>query len=160
MEIVSYADKYKNQAIALILYLQNFESCVDLSLDEQPDLNDVHAHYLQDGGGFWLALNDDGMLVGTLGLMRKDNGCGVLKKFFVFAEYRGRECGVSEKLYSCLLARAGECGMKSIILDSPSACTRAHSFYERKGFSRITRDRLPIEYEFADRDSFLFMKKL
>lgn len=40
MEIEVYEEKYKNQVIALILYLQNFDNKVDLSLEEQPERRD------------------------------------------------------------------------------------------------------------------------
>ena len=41
MQLKPYEDKYKNQVIALILYLQNYDNKVDLSLEEQPDMNAI-----------------------------------------------------------------------------------------------------------------------
>ena len=53
MEIREYRENYKNQIIPLILYILNFDTNVSLSLEDQPDLNDIGNCYLKDGGGFW-----------------------------------------------------------------------------------------------------------
>lgn len=39
MEIKSYEKEYKNQVISLILFVQNYENKVDVSFEEQPDIN-------------------------------------------------------------------------------------------------------------------------
>jgi N-acetylglutamate synthase-like GNAT family acetyltransferase len=160
MEIITYDDKYKNQVIALVLYIQNIDSGVDLSLEEQPDLSNILSYYMHDGGGFWIALDENKRVIGTLGLMKKENNCGVLKKFFVSAKCRGREFGVSEKLFEHLLEHAKKCGMDTILLDTPSVAMRSHEFYKKKGFVQITKNLLPVQYEYPDRDSLLFIKKL
>lgn len=54
MTIKNDEEKYRNQVIALILYIQNFENRLDLSLEDQPDLNDINACYRKTGGGFWV----------------------------------------------------------------------------------------------------------
>lgn len=155
-----YEEKYKNQVIALILYLQNFDNHVSLSLEEQPDMNDIRNYYLKDGGGFWVAVNDRGDVIGTLGLMRKSGSCGVMKKFFVAQDSRGREQGVSDGLYARLIEHAQKCGITQIVLDSPSACRRAHEFYRKMGFKLIGKEQLPVQYDYPDRDSLLFLKQL
>ena len=160
MKFISYEDKYKNQVIALILYLQNFDNRVDLSLDDQPDLNDIYSSYIKPGGGFWLALDDNGDVAGTIALMKKEPIYGVLKKFFVLEPYRGRERGVSSKLFEILIEHAHKTGIKQLVLDTPAACKRAHSFYKREGFEIITRDQLPVQYHFAERDCVFMSKKI
>ena len=59
--------------IALILYLQNYGNQVDLSLKEQPDMNDIEDYYMVTGGNFWLVVTDNDMVVGTIGLPVKDH---------------------------------------------------------------------------------------
>jgi len=82
MKIITYQEKYKQQIIDLILHIQNDEAKINLSLEEQPDLLDIPACYEKEGGEFWLALEGD-TVIGTLALMNKGNGNGVLKKGFV-----------------------------------------------------------------------------
>ena len=55
---------------------------------------------------------------------------------------------------------AHENGLESLVLDTPGVATRSHAFYRRMGFVEITRDELPIDYVFPDRDSLLFLKIL
>lgn len=159
MIIKEYENKYKNQVISLILYLQNFDNKVDLSLEEQPDMNNIMDYYFQNGGGFWIAVNENDDVIGTLGLMNK-YPYGVLKKFFVNPKYRGTQAGVSEKLYGKLLSHAKKCNFKAILLDTPAACERAHSFYYKKGFQKICKEELPIQYDYPERNSDLFMLRL
>lgn len=59
--------------IALNLYLQNYGNQVDLSLKEQPDMNDIEDYYMVTGGNFWLVVTDDDIVVGSIGLLVKDH---------------------------------------------------------------------------------------
>ncbi|HBI7177922.1 TPA: GNAT family N-acetyltransferase, partial [Listeria monocytogenes] len=138
--------------------LQNFDNKVDLSLEEQPDLNDINSYYLENGGGFWVALNDEENVIGTIGLMKKDHHCGILKKFFLNPNYRGKKIGVSMQLYNQLINHAKNNEISKIVLDSPSICFRAHSFYKKMGFLNIQKEELPIQYNYPERDSHFFMK--
>ena len=160
MEIRRYESRYRNQVIALVLYLQNFEQRVDLSLEEQPDLADIPAAYQAGGGEFWVALGEGGDVVGTLGLMKKEGHWGVLKKFFVAPAYRGSAVGTANRLFAQLVARAREEGLEAIVLDTPLACRRAHGFYRKHGFVEIEKGQLPFVYEYPDRQSLLFAKRL
>ena len=160
MKVISYDNKYKNQVIDLVLYIQNVEYSVGLSIEDQPDLVDIKKSYFDDGGSFWIAIDDKDKVIGTLGLQKGEKNIGILKKFFVHKNHRGKEFGISMKLYEQLLKHAKMEKMNSIILDTPSIAIRAHSFYKKAGFKEITKKQLPISYEFADRDSLLFMLKL
>ncbi|MCM1537709.1 MAG: GNAT family N-acetyltransferase [bacterium] len=154
MEIITYQDAYRQQIIDLILHIQNDEAKIGLSLEEQPDLLDIPNFYEKDGGQFWLA-TEDGRLIGTLALMNKGNGNGVLKKGFVDAACRKR--GVLTALYRTLLTYAKEHRMKQLLFDTPSVAVNCHRFFEKEGYVRITRDELPFAYEYPDRDSYLYL---
>lgn len=155
--IEPYSGQYDDQIIDLILGIQNDEAGIGLYLDEQPDLKNIQDAYQQDGGEFWLALEDD-RVIGTIGLMLKGNECAVLKKFFVDKSYRSKKIGLA--MYQRLLAFAEENGIKHIILDTPSIAVASHRFYERSGFRKITREELPVPYEYPDRQSILYMLDL
>jgi len=160
MKIITYEDKYKNQIIDLILYIQNVEYSVGLTIEDQPDLLNIGKYYLTNGGGFWIAVDDNDKVIGTLGLQKRENNTGILKKFFVHKDYRGKVFGIATQLYNELLTHAKKEGMNSIILDTPSVAARSHSFYKKAGFKEITREQLPIKYEFPDRHSLLFILEL
>ncbi len=153
MEIICYEDRYKAEVIDLILSIQNQEAKINLSIDEQPDLNNITDAYLNADGIFLLAV-DRGSVVGTIGLMKSDKSWCVLKKFFVRADYRSKKIGLA--LYETLLKFAQSKGYHHIILDTPSVATKSHSFYERAGFRQIEKSDLPIQYHYPDRHSLLY----
>ncbi len=154
MEIMTYQEKYKDQIINLILDIQNNEAKINLSLDEQPDLKDIRTCYEKDGGEFWIALEDD-EVIGTLALMNKENGNAVLKKAFVKAEYRKN--GILSLLYDELLKFAKEKKIHRFVFDTPSVATDCHQFFEKRGYQKITKEEIPFEYDFPDRDSYIYM---
>ncbi len=153
MEIIQYDDKYKTEIIDLILGIQNNEAKINLSIEEQPDLKDIHKTYIRNDGDFWIAV-DNGVAAGTIGLMKIDKDWCVLKKFFVRSDYRSKKVGL--RLYETLLDFAKAQGYRHIILDTPSVATKSHSFYERAGFKKIDKATLPIVYNYPDRDSILY----
>lgn len=157
MHVELYSEKYHEETVALILNIQNNEAKIGLSLEEQPDLLHIDASYREKGGAFWLAL-EKGEVIGTLGLMRKEQQCAVMKKFFVKKEFRSQKVGAA--LYKELLAFAKETGIRHILLDTPSVAHASHRFYEKAGFRRIAAAQLPIPYTYPDRDSLLYLLEL
>ncbi|MDQ0045857.1 N-acetylglutamate synthase-like GNAT family acetyltransferase [Paenibacillus polymyxa] len=158
--ITIYDDSYKEEVIKLILHIQNVEYEVGISLKEQPDILDIHSNYINDGGNFWIALNDNGEVVGSIGLQKKNKEVAVLKKFFVYKDYRGKEFGTGKKLYEALLDFAKKQGFSKIILDTPSKATRSHGFYKKVGFKEINKEDLPIKYDYPDCNSIIFLLEL
>ena len=125
MQIETYSGKYDDEIISLILDIQNNKSKINLSLEEQPDLLTIHDSYQKNGGEFWIAL-DQGRVIGTLGLMKKDNHCAIMKK-----EYRSQKVGLA--LCKKLLEFAEAANVQYIILDTPSVAHASHRFYEKAG---------------------------
>ncbi len=81
--------------ITLILDIQNNEAGIGLSIEEQPDLNDIVAYYNTNGGNFWIVLDNENQVIGTIGLMKFDSEWCVLKKFFVKLDYRSQKIGLT-----------------------------------------------------------------
>lgn len=157
MKIETYRGKFDDEITSLILSIQNDEAKIGLSLQEQPDLLDIHRSYQQPGGEFWIALSDN-RVIGTIGLMLKENHCAVLKKFFVEKAFRSQKVGLS--LYNEFLKYAVSKGVHHIILDTPSVARASHRFYEKAGFYRISAAELPVPYSYPDRDSILYLLNL
>lgn len=157
MNIETYSGKYDNEIISLILSIQNDENHLGLSLQEQPDLLDIHNSYQAKGGEFWIAFSQ-GKVIGTIGLMMKSKHCAVLKKFFVDAAFRSQ--GVGAALYRELLVFAKNMEVRHIILDTPSVAHAAHRFYEKAGFRKISTEELPVPYSYPDRDCILYLLDL
>lgn len=157
MQIETYRGTHDDEIISLILHIQNKESKINLSLQEQPDLLDINHFYQHKGGEFWLELSE-GKVIGTIGLMLKENNCAIMKKFFVKKEYRSQKVGLA--LYMELIKFAKKSNVKHIILDTPSVAHTSHKFYEKAKFHKITTTELPIPYSYPDRNSILYMLDL
>lgn len=146
----------KQQVIDTILYVQNVEFKVGISLEDQPDLLDIERHYVVPGGQFWVAMTTDRRVVGTIGLQAKPDGIGILKKLFVLAEYRGKQSQCAAKLFGALIEFARSSGMQTLVLDTPSVATRSHAFYKANGFREIPQAEIPVKYDYPDRNSLFF----
>lgn len=157
MEILLYQDQYKQQIIDLILYIQNKEANIGLTIEEQPDLLDIPEYYEKNGGSFWIAIEND-EVIGTIAFMNYSNGNAVLKKFFVRSDYRHKKIGYV--LYQTAIDRLKLCNYKQVLLDTPSTAKDSHRFYERAGFKRIAKEELPFPYEYPDRNSYIFLLSL
>ncbi|MED3965758.1 GNAT family N-acetyltransferase [Niallia taxi] len=158
--ITIYEKCHKDGVIKLIMDVQNMEFNVGISVEEQPDILDIQANYIDGGGNFWVALNNQEEVVGSIGLQKKTKEIAVLKKFFVYKDYRGKEYGFGEGLYKALLNFAIEKGFTKVILDTPSVATRSHHFYEKVGFKNISKKDMPIHYHYPDRDSLIYLLEL
>ncbi|MBP3965061.1 GNAT family N-acetyltransferase [Paenibacillus lignilyticus] len=150
----TYDAKYKNEIIDLILYVQNSEFHLNIDIEEQSDILDIPTHYLANGGNFWVALNEGGNVIGSIGLQRLTEDLYILKKFFIYNEYRGKACSIG--LFNEAVIYAKQRDIKTIILDTPSIATRSHRFYEKNGFKEISKHDLPVTYDYPDRDSLLY----
>lgn len=157
MNIVEYCEKYNEEIVDLVLDIENNEAKINLSLEEQPDLMDIQGTFINNEGNFWVAIDKE-EVIGTIGLVIKENHCGVLKKFFVRADWRSKKLGLA--LYKTLLEYAKSKELESLILDTPSVAKAAHRFYECAGFHKVSARQLPVPYEYPDRDCDLYMLTL
>jgi len=154
MKIIKYSDEYKEEVIQLILHIQNDEAKINLTLQEQPDLMNINDYYMESGGSFWVAIEDNAV-IGTIGIINATNNYGILKKFFIKSEYRNKKIGLA--LFNELLMFAKKKNISHILLDTPSVAVKSHKFYEKAGFKRIEKEELPINYYYPDRNSYLYL---
>ncbi|MFF2016294.1 GNAT family N-acetyltransferase [Paenibacillus sp. NPDC058177] len=154
--ITTYEERYKQGIIDLVLGVQNDEYKLGISIEEQGDILDIPNCYLKAGGGFWIAVDQKDRVIGSIGLMKKTNEVFILKKFFVYSEYRGKEPGIGKALFEILIEFAKQQGGRTVLLDTPSSADRSHQFYRKNGFKEITTAELPVTYEYPDRNSLLF----
>jgi GNAT superfamily N-acetyltransferase len=130
------------QAVDLILPIQQIEFGVPVTLEDQPDLFDIDRVYTEPGGGFWGAIKD-GELIGTIALIHVGHHAGVIRKMFVKKEYRGRELGVAQRLFQTLVDHSQTKGISDLYLGTVEKLKAACRFYERNGFNKIKPEALP-----------------
>jgi len=128
--------------IDLILPIQQIEFNVPVTLEGQRDLLDIETNYIQPGGGFWGALQND-RLLGTIALMDTGHAAGAIRKMFVKKEFRGKEHSLAQRLFETLTQYCRERKITDLYLGTVDMLKAAHRFYERNGFRRISAEDLP-----------------
>lgn len=153
--ILSIGNSFAPQAIELILSIQRLEFHLPVSVEGQPDLLDIDRCYHATGGGFWGAIMD-GRLTGTIGLVHIGRHQGVLRKFFVAKDYRGKEKGIAQRLLNALLSHCDSAGIKDIYLGTIDTMKAAARFYEKNGFVRIQKTGLPPTFPLMPVDNVFY----
>jgi GNAT superfamily N-acetyltransferase len=115
VNIEIYTDINRKDVADLILHIQNAEFGIPITLELQPDLNEIPGFYQIKNGNFWIAKIDD-KIIGTISLLDIGNRKGALRKMFVDKDYRGKEFGVGQKLLNTLIDWAMRKGITEIFL--------------------------------------------
>src|SRR5699024_6890918 len=122
----------------------NHEYAMALTLDELPDLVDIHASYRASGlGNFWVACAG-ARVVGCIGLLQLEGGDYELRRMYVDRDFRGR--GLAQRLLDVALDWAWTSGVDALYLETNEQWTAAHRIYERNGFVPIGRAELPATF--------------
>jgi putative acetyltransferase len=90
--------------------------------------------YRDEGGEFFVALDEEGALFGTAGVIPVEPGVFELRKMYLAPASRGQ--GVGKKLLAACLEFCRAKNAKSVVLDTLTEMKQAVGFYERNGFVR------------------------
>jgi N-acetylglutamate synthase-like GNAT family acetyltransferase len=142
----------------LIVSIQRAEFSIDITAEQQPDLQEIPSFYQVKGGNFWVATEQD-CVVGSIALLDIGNGQGALRKMFVARDQRGGEQGTAGCLLETLLRWAGDHDFAEIYLGSTPVMARAHRFYEKKGFLEIQKTELPPAFPVMEVDKKFYRLK-
>ena len=106
-------------------------------LAEEGELRDVddYQRIYTGNHGLFLAVLDDGRLVGTGAIKHLEADIAELKRLWLLEEYHGRRLGY--EVVQRLLAFARAQGWSRIRLQTGSEQLRALAFYKKLGFSEI-----------------------
>lgn len=153
--ISSLNNNYCQQIIDIILPIQQIEFNVPITLEAQPDLQDIETNYHQTGGNFWGAMYNE-QLVGTIALIAFKNNAAAIRKMFVRKEYRGKELGIAQLLLDNLIAYCRQNNITDIYLGTVEMLKAAHRFYERNGFTRLAKHDLPKSFPLMAADTIFY----
>lgn len=160
IQIKTYESAYRDQIATLITTIQQIEFQVPITLADQPDLMQIDTFYQQRNGEFWVALNDNNEVVGTIALIDNGEVFGTIRKMFVRADYRGKDKGVAAKLLSILEKKAIANKMSALYLGTVEKLKASHRFYKKNGFSQVSKADLPQNYPLMQVDTMFFKKEL
>lgn len=103
------------------------------------DLEDLEKHYGNFGESFFIA-EDDGKIVGTVGVKREDNRVALIRRIFVAPEYRHRQLG--SRLLDRAIEFCREVGYRKLIFRTTSHMTGAIGLMKKQGFQ--SRAKVPM----------------
>ncbi len=91
------------------------------------DIDDIEQAYMQaPGGHFWVAQNEQGEVVGMIGVQQHEPGTGEIRRLRVHLEHRRK--GIGSMLVEKAVKFCNECGYLKLTLDT---------FVEREGAIRL-----------------------
>lgn len=142
IKISPYSPVYKNEVIDLVLNIQQKEFNIPITLEDQPDLQNIEAFFQYSNGNFWIATIDN-KVIGTISLVDIGNQQVALRKMFVQENYRGKVFGIGQALLNTVFEWAKEKQLTGIFLGTTEKYLGAHRFYEKNGFTEIRKTDLP-----------------
>ena len=105
------------------------------------DITDIQIHYLDRGGVFEVIENNEGKIVGTVGLFPLDETTIELRKMYFAPEVRGR--GLGQKLLREMIEKARNFGYLRVYLETASVLKQAVHIYEKAGFMPVVDKHTP-----------------
>ncbi len=98
------------------------------------ELSHLPGSYEEQGGAFWVAVDEDGSVMGTCGVFPVGPGDMELRKMYLHPGARGT--GLGKRLLEESVSWCRAHGAGRIVLDTTEQMTRAIAFYEANGFVR------------------------
>ena len=139
---LSTSRKVRKQIIRMIETIQKDEFLLPIQSDINAGvLKAEEEFYYNNSYNFWYAVDNNGTVIGSIGLKKLDMCSAEIKKFFVDQRYRGK--GVAQKLLKTLLKSAAKHQFNDLYLGTVDIFKAAIRFYEKNGFSRIPEHQLP-----------------
>jgi len=157
--VIPFEPSFEQAVVELIVGIQRGEFEIAITAEQQPDLRDIPRYYQTGRGNFWVALVGD-QVVGTIALLDIGDARAALRKMFVHPQHRGAQAGTARLLLDALLHWAKDNGVRDIFLGTTSKFLAAHRFYEKHGFSEISRQDLPSAFPVMEVDVKFYRRKL
>ncbi|MCJ7936022.1 MAG: GNAT family N-acetyltransferase [Chryseobacterium sp.] len=159
LHIQSIDNSHSEQAIDLILNIQQKEFNIPITISDQPDLLQIEGFYKKTGGNFWGAFIE-GELVGSIALVKFYERAGAIRKMFVKKEFRGKEFNIAQILLDVLVTFCRENGIDDLYLGTVTVLKAAQRFYERNHFTKIEKEKLPASFPLMSADDIFYRLNL
>jgi N-acetylglutamate synthase-like GNAT family acetyltransferase len=153
--VIPYEKKYQQGIVDLILPIQQQEFGVPITINDQPDLQNIASFYMKGNGNFWVAVDEE-KVVGTIALVDIGNSQVALRKMFVHKDYRGKQKGAAQALIDTLFEWARNKQLQAVFLGTIDTMLAAHRFYRKNGFVEIAKEQLPPAFPLMAVDNRFF----
>lgn len=103
-------------------------------LSENKDTYNIEEFYHRLDGGFWV-LEEDGQIIGTVGIRRKEGDRCYLCRLYLPKSQRGK--GYGKMLFRFAIDRALECGFREMEIWSDKTLDVSHIMYRNAGCASL-----------------------
>lgn len=118
-------------------FYKEYEGCVLLINEEEPELKNSASAFSSIGGNFWVAQDEHNEVVGTIAVAPADApGSARIQKLYVTMGARG--CGLGVTLCSLAEKTALNFGADWIMLYTDTRFVNSHRLYEPLGYTRLS----------------------
>lgn len=155
IEIKHYDGTCNEQIIENILTIQRDEFGIPITREDQPDICDISSFYMKGKGTFIIAACGENV-IGTLGLIDIGNEQLALRKMFVNKNFRGKPYNVAQNLLDQAIKWAREQDIQQLFLGTTALFLSAHRFYEKNGFYRVEKEKLPEAFPVMKVDTIFY----
>ena len=111
------------------------------------DLQDIEQNYLAAGGAFEVIEDEQGKLLGTVGLYPLDRATCELRKMYFASSLRG--LGLGHFMLERMIEQARSLGFARITLETASVLKAANHLYVKYGFRPVEKTHLPARADLA-----------
>ena len=129
MEIKLFEQNYRDDMIFMILEAKNALGRIP-RLNE--DLLDINANYISTGNMFWIAIDDNNRVIGTIGTKIISKNEMWLKRLYIKSTMKRQ--GIGRKLYKKAEEFANQKGIDTIYTKFSPDYIEAQKFYPKIGF--------------------------
>ena len=139
MRIIKYEKKYRDDLIFMVLEAKNALGRVP-GLNE--DLLDIEGFYFKNGDMFWIALDDNDRVIGSVGCNLLPDDEAVLHRLYI--KYNLKRQGLGTKLLDAAEDFARENGRKvmKVHLGEKVTYFESRHFYTKHGYVFIDDDHM------------------
>ena len=129
--VVEYSENYDKKVKDFIteIFIEEFE------FEQYRDAikkEDILIEYLSNGGNFWIAIDCEDNVIGTIGGKALEDNTLEIKRVYVKKDYRGM--GISQNLFNILENFAVNNGFQNLFLGTYDKLERAIGFYYKNNF--------------------------
>ena len=139
MRIIKYEKKYRDDLIFMVLEAKNALGRVPALND---DLLDIEGFYFNKGDMFWIVLDDNDRVIGSVGCNLLPNGEAVLHRLYIKHDLKRQ--GIGTKLLNTAENFARENGRKvmKVHLGEKVTYFESRHFYTKHGYVFIDDDHM------------------
>lgn len=137
--VIDYDSRHRDDMIFMVLSAKDALGRIPRLND---DLLDVDAHYHAVGGAFWLAIDENNRVVGSLGCNTTDTGDAILHRLYIKPQYKRQGIGSLLLAYAEDFACSHHCKRIVIHLGDPAIYWESRLFYLNHGYAYTDSDHM------------------